>query len=286
MRISILIMAILSILFCSCDKPLSPMEATDNEAIYNVVLIDYYRVGDLEIIPSDIPDTTEYIENPDPVNPIYWHKIEQTEEDLDIIISDQPVETEVGSFYQAEVTYTKTWSGNFNIIRYNNNADSLERFSKEFVLTGIREAVCLKMGLTNHRRGWCLTSIGDAEFTSLTPEPRFLDYLYYFSGSSSDSVFDFGSRSLNDLIVFNTGEEVTIRFDLISDLDELIMHVPVDNYNYQSAEFQPEPSGGYKTIFNMPSVSLYGQLKFLVINAGDVSEDYLARGFSYNYKTQ
>jgi len=279
-------MAILSILFCSCDEPLSQTEATDNEAIYNVVLIDNYRVADLDIIPPDIPDTTEYLENPDTVNPIYWNKIEQTEEDLDIIISDQPVETEVGSFYQAEVTYTKTWSGNFNIIRYNNNADSLERFSKEFSLTGIREAICLKMGSTSQRRGWVLTSIGDAEFISSTEEPRFLDYLYYFSGSSSDSVFNFGSRSLNDLISFNLGEEVTIRFDLISDLDKLIMHVPVDNYNYQLAEFQPDPSGGYKAIFNMPSVRLYGQLIFLVINAGDVSEDYLARGFSYNYKTQ
>jgi len=286
MRTSILMLVILSIMFCSCDEPLSQLEATDNEAIYNVILVDNYRVGDLEIIPSDIPDTTSYIENPDTANILYWHKIEQTEEDFDIVISDQPVETEVGSFYQAEATYMKTWSGIFNIIRYNNNADSLERFSKDFALTGIREAICLKMGSTNQRRGWVLTSIGDAEFISPAAEPRFLDYLYYFSGSSSDSIFDFGSRSLNDLICFNTGEEVTITFDLLGDLDELIMHEPTDNYYYQLSEPQPDPSGGYRVVFNMPSVRLNGQLKFLVINVGDISEDYLARGFCYNYKTQ
>jgi len=70
-------LVILSIMFCSCDEPLSQLEATDNEAIYNVILVDNYRVGDLEIIPSDIPDTTSYIENPDTANILYWHKIEQ-----------------------------------------------------------------------------------------------------------------------------------------------------------------------------------------------------------------
>jgi hypothetical protein len=174
-----------------------------------------------------------------------------------------------------------------HILKYNNAADSLERYERAFSLTGTREAVCLKMGSTSRRRGWVLTSIGDAIFRSSPGAPAFFDYLYYHAGSKPDSVFEFGSRSLNDLVSFNHGEELRLQFDYPDTSYRPIIFVPYNTYYYRRETAEADSSGGYKVVFNLPTViNLYGQLKFLLVNIDAASESYEAAGYSYNYRVQ
>ncbi|MCP4580353.1 MAG: hypothetical protein GY839_01950 [candidate division Zixibacteria bacterium] len=277
------LIALLILMACTGDKPLSQYEASDEEAIFNVITIDNIRLSELAIFPSDVPDTLEFIQNPDAENPLYWHTVDSTDEQLRVLISNQPVDSPVGLVEQASGTLTKTWLGVFNSLRYNDDADSLERYAREFELAGTRSSICQKWGQSSHRRGWILTSIGSARFTSPGGGQSFLNNLVYQSESNSDSVFHEGVVDTDDILRFDSEEEVTIRYDLNNDSDLLFMLIPVGNYSYELASPVPAPAGGYQVTVAMPSTRrLYGQLRFLVINDGD----YQAVGYSYNYRVR
>jgi len=270
---------------CVGDKPLSQLEATDEEAIYNVVMLDYSRLAQLEILPANLPDTLAFIANPDSVHPVGWHKVAEINETFDVTISDQPVQSPYGLVYQGTANFTRTWTGAFEILRYNGQADSLERYSKDFALRGTRTAICLKLGITSQRRGWHLTSIGDARFESPGQSYPFLDDLYFHAHSNPDSVFAFGMHATEDLLEFESGEELTINFNYHDQHDLVLLYIPVNNYSYQLAEPQPRDGGGFEVVFDLPQVTrIYGQFKFLVVNAGQYGANYKAIGFSYNYR--
>ena len=286
MRYVIFFTVIIAIFATGCvgDKPLSEIEATDEEAIYNVIQIDNYRLSTLDLITSD---TVEFIINQDTLSTLCWHSVEETDEDFSIDISDHKVDSPVGPVYSASVEYSKTFVGTFETLRYNAEIDSMERFPKEFVLTGTRSAVCQQWGISNQvRRGWILISISDARFSTPGGGYHFLDSLCYVSSTDSMGVFSYGIRNLEDLVHFETGEEVTIHYRLIDDEDFLFVFVPVNDYAYQLAVPQPDSSGGFKVVFDMPARRIYGQLRFLVINAKAILSDYRASGYSYNYSTR
>jgi hypothetical protein len=269
---------------CVGEKPLSEIEATDEEAIYNVIRIDNYRLSTLDLIASD---TVEFIIDQDTASTFCWHVIEESNEDLSVSISDYKVDSPVGPVYSASVDYSRTFSGTFETLRYNAETDSMERFSKEFVLSGSRSAVCQQWGISNQvRRGWLLISISDARFSTPAGSYHFLDSLYYSLSTDSIGTFSYGIHNPDDLIHFELDEEVTIHHRLIDDVDLLLMFVPVNNYAYQLAVPQPDSSGGFEVVFDMPGRRIYGQLRFLVINAKAIFNDYRASGYSYNYSTR
>jgi len=285
--LSIPLIAVALLSACIGDKPLSPYEATDEEAIFNVVMIDNGRLSELVILPASMPDTLAFIANPDSGQPLYWHVVDSTIDDFRVLFSDQPVQSPVGLVNQANVNITKTWQGTFNILNYNYEADSLERYSKEFKLTGTRSAVCQQWGQTSQRRGWLLTAIGHARFVSPGSGYPFLSNLTYDSDSNDDTIFHTGTMDLEDIIRFDAGEEVTLNFSLEDDSDPALIYVPVNNYGYELAVPTPDGSGGYRVIFVMPSISrIYGQFRFLVINAGNFSGNYAASGYSFNYRVR
>jgi hypothetical protein len=282
-----LIMPAIALISLSCtgDKPLSQLEATDEEAIYNVVMVDYGRLAHLEILPTTLPDTLEFMANPDSLHPLGWHNVTDINESFDVNISDQLVQSPYGLVYQGVANYTKTWTGTFEILRYNGEADSLERYTKDFTLRGTRTAICQKWGITSQRRGWHLTSIGDARYESPGHSYPFLDHLYFHADSNPESVFVFGIRATEDLIEFESGEELTIRFEYHDPHDLLLLFIPANNYGYQLAEPQPRAGGGFEVVFSLPQVTrIYGQIRILVVNAGQYESDYKAIGFSYNYR--
>lgn len=208
LAVSISLIAVALLLACVGDKPLSPNEATDEEAIFNVLMIDNGRISELAILPASIPDTLAFIANPDSEQPLYWHVVDSTLDDFRVLFSDQPVQSPVGLVNQANVNMTKTWQGTFNILRYNDEADSLERYSKEFTLTGTRSAVCQQWGQTSQRRGWLLTAIGHARFVSPGSGYTFLNNLAYDSDSNDESIFHTGTMALEDIIRFDAEEEL------------------------------------------------------------------------------
>lgn len=285
----IIISVLLSMLIFTCDKPTSQQEATDNEAIYNVILVDNYRLGSLEIFHSNttIPDTIAFIEEPDTLNPIFWHDISETEEEFDVVINPEKVETEFGNFYQASVDYSKTWEGIFNLMRYNIDADSLERFSLVFSMQGEREAVCQQWGSAgSSRRGWKLIEMSGAEFRSSGSGSFSLSSLYYHADSRDDSVFSILSRELDEIPDFDISEQVRLSFNYETQNNLLLIYIPYNDYYYRAANIDTDDTGGYEVIFNMPSRQLYGQLKFLTINLDEITERYKARGYGYNYHAE
>jgi hypothetical protein len=280
-----LLISFFLILACVGDKPLSQYEATDEEAIFNVITIDNNRISELTIFRSDIPDTLDFAQNPDPENPMHWHVVDSTIEEIRVYISNHPVESPVGQVIQASAVLTNTWQGVFHSLRYNDDADSLERNEKEFELTGTRSAICQQWGQSSHRRGWLLTSISNASFTSPGGGQPFLNNLVYQSDSNTDSVFLNTIYEKDDILRFDTEEEITIRFNLSDDSDYLSMFIPMDNFSYELASPVAAAGGEYEVVVTMPSLNrIYGQIRFLVINAGDFSDVYHATGYSYNYR--
>ena len=289
MKLTVVICLIVVSIFLACvgDKPLSQYEATDEEAIFNVVMTDNGRISEIEILPTSMPDTLEFIANPDPVQPLYWHVVDSTIDDFRVLFSDQPVQSPIGLVNQANVNMTKTRRGVFYILRYDDSADSLERFSKEFELTGTRSAICQQWGQTSHRRGWLLTAIGHARFVTPGHDQAFLTNLTYDSDSSDDTIFRTGAKNLEDIIRFDAEEEVTLSFRVNSESDLVYIYIPVNNFSYTLAVPIPDGLGGCQVPFIIPSISrIYGQFRFLVINAGNVSSDYAASGYSFNYRVR
>jgi len=283
----ICMMAVALLMGCVGDKPLSQYEATDEEAIFNVVMIDNGRISELEILPSSMPDTLEFIANPDPDQPLYWHVVDSTIDEFRVLFSDQPVQSPVGLVNQANVNMIKTRRGVFNILRYNDSADSLERYSKEFELTGTKSSICQQWGQTSQRRGWLLTAIGHARFVTPGNDQAFLDNLSYDSDSNNDTIFQTGTRNIEDILRFDAEEEVTLSFRVDDETDLVFIYVPVNNFSYSLAVPVPDGSGGYQVPFIIPSLSrIYGQFRFLVINAGNISSDYAASGYSFNYRVR
>lgn len=278
-------MGLALLLACTGDTPFSEFEATDEEAIFNVVMLDNARLSNLSILPDEIPDTLAFIANPDSAQPLYWHVIDTTTDEFRVTLSDHQVESPIGPVDQGNVIYTKTWLGAFESFRYNAAADSLERYTAEFQMVGTRAAACQRWGVaTSQRRGWLLAAMGDARF-SAGGSQIFLDKLVFHSESNDDSLFHYGLKNTADIVRFDAGEEAVFDLELSNPANLLYMFIPVGNFGYELAplvEFQP---GEYEVTVTMPSISyVYGQLKFLVVNLGNYPDEYKALGYSYNYR--
>jgi hypothetical protein len=274
----------LSVIACNDKNPVSRIEATNQEAIYNVLFNDYPRLTTLDFLTSFVPDTQAFVANPDSGRPLYWHEIEDIHDTLAISIGENPVPSPVGLVYQAGVSYSIRYTGKFHTMRFNVLADSIERYYKTFTLYGSRIATCQQWGLPNQpRRGWLLTQIGDARFYS--GDYHYLNGLNYSTTNHPTSTaFVYSSHDPTLLESFNTGEEMTVNFGLITPSDLLLMYIPLNDYGYQLAVPQLDTATTYNVTFNLPSRKIYGQLRFLVTNAGDVNGLYKASGYSYNYQ--
>ncbi len=282
-----LILAGITLLTAACgdDNPTSSVEGTDYEAITNVIILDNYRLSEITAFPETVPDTASFIANPITDQPLYWHVVDSTIERISTNYSPEQVQSPVGLVDQANVGYTIKWYGVFHALAYNQSADSIERYDKEFMITGSRSAIVQRWGRSNLRRGWLLTSISGATIGSGGGQP-FLQDLKFESSSNDDSTFSYTISDLDELVQFNAGEGIALSYEMPSEDDLAYIYIPVENYSYELAE--PTISGdGYRITLNMPTASrIYGQLKFYVVNAGDFEDDYRASGFSYSYKTR
>lgn len=279
----LLIFAVL-IMACSGKNPVSPIEATNEEAIYNVLFQDNYRIMVFDFLNLAMPDTVAFLANPDPNHPCIWHDVQYTNENLIVTVLDNPVQSPVGLVMEGRVTYTLTDTGKFRIIMYNPDADSIERDSIKFSINMTRSATCQQWGRVNSiRRGWLLTSISDARITG-GQNYQFLSGLRYSSLSHRDTSFAYGTHEPGELLRFSPSEEVSVRYQTADSLDRVFIYIPNNNYGYRLAEPQKDSLGIWRATFTMPSVNLYGQLFFYVVNVGNFDQAYRAVGYSYNYR--
>lgn len=280
----ILLMPVILIFACSGKNPTSPVEATDQEAIYNVLFQDNYRIVAFDFLNLAIPDTAAFLANPDPEHPCIWHDIQFTSENLPIVILDEPVQSPVGLVREAHVTYTVVDTGKFRILMYNAVADSIERDSARFSYNISRAATCQQWGRSNAiRRGWLLTQISDLRITS-GQDYVFLSNLKFSSLTHHDTSFAYGNHSPDELLSFIPSEEVTFHYQKANVLDRVFIYLPDNNYGYRLAEPQQDSLGIWRAGVTMPSVKIYGQMFFLVVNVGNFDQAYSGIGYSYNYR--
>jgi hypothetical protein len=269
---------------CSGKNPVSPVEATNQEAIYNVMFEDNYRIVAFEFLNMAIPDTLAFIANPDPDHPCIWHDVQYTDENLIITVLDQPVQSPVGLVYEGHVTYSVNDTGKFRILMYNAAADSIERDSVKFNITMSRSATCQQWGQPNKvRRGWLLTSISDARITG-GQTYHFLTGLTYTSNSHHDTTFVYGNYEPGELLGFSPSEEVSFEYQLADSLDKVFVYIPDNDYGYRLADPEIDSLGVRRASFTMPSRKINGQLFFFVANVGHFDQAYRASGYSYNYR--
>jgi hypothetical protein len=269
---------------CSGKNPVSPIEATNQEAIYNVLFQDNYRIVAFDFLDLAMPDTQAFIDNPDPNKPCIWHDVQFTDEDLIVTILDQPVPSPVGLVYEGHVTYTVNDTGKIRILMYNAAADSIERDSVKFDIRANRSATCQQWGQVNKvRRGWLLTSISDARITA-GQSYHFLSNFTYSSASHRDTTFVYGNHEPGELVSFSQSEQVTFQYQLPDSLDRVFAYIPDNDYGYGLAEPVRDSLGIWRASFTMPSRKINGQLFFFVVNVGQFDQVYRASGFSYNYR--
>lgn len=280
----LIIMLSIFALNCEDDNPVSYYESTDEEAILNVVMVDNVRLSGVSPFTDATPDTLAYIDDPIADQPLYWHVVDSTVERLPITYSTNQVESPVGLVDQAYANYTIKFYGNFYNLVYNSEADSLERYVKEFVITGTRRAICQRWGRAGStRRGWTLISISGATISAGGGQ-AFLQDLRYISSSNDDSTFSVSLTEVDELLEFDTEEEITLRFDLDSESDLAYIYIPNNNFGYSLAE-PTTISDGYEVAVTMPSYSnIYGQFRFYVVNVGDYEDIYRSSGYAYNYQ--
>lgn len=286
-RIIITIPIICSLLACTGDKPLSPIEATDEEAIYNLLFNDYWRLTTLDIIDFSVPDTAAFIADPDSSRNLYWHTIDSTRENLVIDILPNPVPSPVGDVYQGNVLYENTFYGSFHIIRYNTASDSIERKTKPFALKGSRQVTCQQWGFPSQiRRGWLIWSIADARFVTLGQAYHFLDSLTYRTATQAETTLTYETLLFDQLRRFAIGEQLTVSVETVESVDRLFFVIPYNDFGYRLAEPASDSSGLMTFVFNMPSRAVYGQLRLLLVNADDWLPPYKAVGYSFNFRTR
>jgi hypothetical protein len=269
---------------CSGKNPISPIEATNEEAIYNVMFQDNYRIVAFDFLNMAIPDTQAFIDNPDPNKPCIWHDVQFSAENLIVTVLDQPVQSPVGLVYEGHVTYSVNDTGKIRILMYNAATDSIERDSVKFNITMARSATCQQWGQPNKvRRGWLLTSISDARVSSGSSY-HFLSNFTYSSASHRDTTFVYGNHEPAELVSFLPSEQVAVSYQVPDSLDRVFVYIPDNEYGYRLAEPQQDSLGIWQTAFTMPSMKINGQLFFLVVNVGHFDQAYKAFGYSYNYR--
>ena len=282
---ALLLFCLIFIAACSGKKPLSIIEATNQEAIYNVLFQDNFRLVSFDFFDTVVPDTQTYLNNPDPDKPCLWHEVQYFDDDLIITILDQPVQSPVGLVYESHITYTVTDTGRFRMLRYNAAADSFERYSTKFNIRVARSATCQQWGRSNQlRRGWLLTSISDARVTTPGQNYHFLNDFGYSSLTHNDTTCVYDTYDPVVLVSFLQNEQVTVHYQIQDSLDKVFIYIPKNDYGYQLADPQQDSLGNWQTIITMPSRKIYGQLFFLVVNVGRFDQVYKASGYSYNYR--
>jgi hypothetical protein len=205
-------LGILTVLACGRAGVDTPQEATDADAIMNIITYDRPSMFNFDLLDFSIPDTSVRLDGPYvPVH--FWRTREKDSLATDIQINlPEPGDT-LGSVPWALVSLTKFFYGTLHIIATDTSDGGSQpvRLAKSFTIKGSMSAVFEKVGFDyNTRKGWILSQISDIRYEGQGLQ---LQSVTYQSTSRPDTTFGAprGLTPLGSIPEFSSAESLTVR---------------------------------------------------------------------------
>jgi hypothetical protein len=260
------------ILACNGSDVTRPADLNDYDAIYHIVSIDRVSEFNMDLLDFSIPDTMSSMLTQLQLEH-YWFNLTYDSLDLPIDIEYPDAQDSLGALPEAEVRKIKFFFGTLEIIGVDTAGGGQEpvRFSTEFTIRGEISAEFKKYGSDyNYRRGWLLTAISDIVYTSAYPQG--ITQISINSDSYPDLILSTGLKSLNDVLVFDPGESVTVTVNG-GNLDDIFRIRYLEGSVLQTAIMEPDSSGDIITEFQMPETQQPGYFLVEVIGETSFQED-------------
>ncbi len=250
-----------------------PADATDEDAIYNIIRYDSPSAFSLDLLDLSVPDTNQGLLTAfEPIR--WWHTIGHDSLDIDIrIFEPQPGDTS-GAVPYANVRVVKYFWGTLEVIALDTAGGSPQRvrFSKSFGMLGVINSVFEKVGFDyNTRRGWRFMQISDAVFTSLSqtvpPPPPTVEI------QMADSLIRVnpGIKLLRYIPQFTPGESVNVSIYPIDTSSVVSVRYP-SGTGYMTQVPPRGPGGVFRIGFTFPRYEEFGHFLVDIINPAAITD--------------
>ena len=204
---------------CGDTGVTKPKDATNEDAIYNIIRYDAPSLFNLDLLDFSVPDTLPFATGTI-VPTVYWYDPDRDSLFIDIQIRYPQSGDPIGTIPVANVSVSKHFFGSFEIIGVDTAGGGSEpvRMSKEFAIMGLIDAYFEKYGFdSDSRRGWLLTQISDAVFVGNVSGPQGnIGSITVSSPSYPDHVVDTTIKGFSGILTFAPGESLTISIQTVN----------------------------------------------------------------------
>jgi hypothetical protein len=200
------------------------VDATDEDAIYNIIRYDNPRTFNIDFLNMPVPDTSDLLAGT-PYQPLhFWRTVTWDSLFIGIGRPDTTLEDSSRIIVVRTVDVKQMFRGNLEIIALDTAGGSqIVRLSKHYSAEGNIPATFKKYGFDyNTRRGWLLTSIGNTIYGNQLGQVRI------WPADHPDSVISVGTReySLSQFPVFTTGESLIVSVTVPDSNDKVSIKYP------------------------------------------------------------
>jgi len=266
------------VIMAGCGKTgVDPSEdATDEDAIFNIIRYDEPTAFDLDLIDFSIPDTSMVLGYPyRPVH--FWRTIETDSLNtaLDVRLPG-PGDT-IGTVAQATAVVRRIIRGKLEIIAVDTvgGSDLTVRLSKNYRMVGNIDAFFEKVGFDyNTRRGWVLRRISDAIFKPVVGDQSvILPTILISRASEPDSTITIypGIKTISLIPQFAMGESLLVTVLTQDTAGFVTMRFPSGNgYVYRRVE--PTNPGIFISGFTLPNYLEFNHIAVDVVASNMVAD--------------
>lgn len=279
--------------FLACGKTgvEPPVDASDNDAVYHIMIYDSPNAFKLDLMDRSIPDTTAPLTASNPIQ--WWRTIYHDSLDIDIQVFYPGQHDTTGAVPYANVTELKYFWGTLEVIAIDTTGDSWRRvrLSKNFVMLGSINAVFQQLGSDyNTRRGWRLMQISDATFIP-RPSGGHTPVSPRVEVQTQDSLLNINPsavKALRYLPQFTPGESVTVNIYPTDTTSAVSLRYPAGN-SLASKNLSLQPGGVFQGGFTFQRLEDYGHFLADVINPSaleDSAAAYIPNAVGAIYKVR
>ena len=203
-----LMAALVSLISCGTSGVDPIADATDEDAIYNIIRFDNPHAFNIDRLGTPVPDTSMILAG-SPYQPLYfWRTVSWDSLFIDINPPDTIIEDSSRIVVTRSVDVKQMFRGKLEIIALDTaGGDHRVHLSKNYASEGIIRATFKKYGFDyNTRRGWLLTDIGNTIYGAQLGQVRI------WPADHPGEVITVGTRvyPLNQFPTFTTGDSLIV----------------------------------------------------------------------------
>jgi len=240
-KLTIVLLFSSSLFSCGDTGVSSKEDATDFDAIYNIIRYDKPDEFNVDLIDFSIPDTLVPLLS-DIIIDRYWYVVDSTQYAVSINIENPDQNDSLGAVPTADVIIDKRFLGNFEIIGRDTTGgqNTPVRDSTRFGIQAIMTAQFERFGFYyNYRRGWLLSKISNVSYFNIGT--RAGEIRTYIDSPSYNHVrLEDVQTPLSDVVEFSPGDSVT---------------VTIQNCVYPFTSIRYDGGGGFTTQLLAPDSS-------------------------------